>query len=116
MPVPVGVMVPIWKSCVAGMPLAQPKEGPIMRVDSISKVNTRHQHKPHITQYAGYDSPGKTVSGISFEEYLKSYFQQPGPLTMNRNTEHKREVTLLGYNPSLTVRSGYEPKLIDVAL
>lgn len=87
-----------------------------MRVHSVSKANTHKQQNPYIEQYAGYNAAGKTASGFSFEEYLKSYFQQSGAVIKARQTEGRADDVFVVSCPSLTGWSEYEPKRIDIAL
>ena len=62
-----------------------------MRVPSVSKVNTRQQQNPHNSQNTVAAITGKTASANSFEDCLKSYYQQRDTQKKPRPPEYKTE-------------------------
>ena len=82
-----------------------------MRVHSTFEVNTQQQPNPYLAQHAGSGSPGETASGISFDECLRSYYQQANAPAVTRQTESQIAGLFWGYHPSLKAPSKPEPAL-----
>jgi len=80
-----------------------------MRVDSVISINAHQQHNPHTTEYAGV-SAGKTVSGLSFEDYLKANLQQVNAPEVSRQTENQLAGLLIGYFTPLRFSQKEEAK------
>jgi len=86
-----------------------------MRVHSILEVNTNHQQNPSTSQNVGSVSSGDKSSGISFDDYLRSFIQQSDTQTVSRQEEDLAASMLWGRFPNLRVSSKVEPDLKDDA-
>jgi len=93
------------------MPKAQSKEGPNMRVQSITEVNTRQQQNPFLLQRADLESTRKTATGLAFEAYFNSYLMQKNAAKVQRKPEYQTTGLFWGYYPSLRVQPKPEPTL-----
>ena len=65
-----------------------------MRVPTVSKVNIRKQQNPQTSQNTISAVTGKTSVGNSFEECIKSFYQQKDPQKKARSSEYKTEDAL----------------------
>jgi len=72
-----------------------------MRVQPLFEVNTHQQQNPYFAQNAGSALSGKTVSGTSFKDCLRTYFQQMNDHVISRQTESLIAGLSWGYFPSL---------------
>jgi len=90
----------------------QSKEGSNMRVHSTYEVNAHKQYNPFNPKGAGSASVGRTSSGRSFAELLKSHFQQSIIPPATGNLEIQMAIAggiIWGTYPSLKVQSKPEP-------
>ena len=62
-----------------------------MRVPSVSRVNTRQQQSPNTPQNAVNAVTGKSSASGSFEECLRSFYQQKDPQKKARPPDYKPE-------------------------
>jgi len=86
-----------------------------MRVHSTNEVNTLYQENPFSSQSAGIASTGRTASGFSFDDYLKSFVQQASAPQVTRDAENKIAGIFWGTLPMLRVQTKPEPTLEDIA-
>ena len=86
-----------------------------MRVHSTFEVNTHQQQNPFVSQSAGDASTGKTAQGLSFEDHLKSHFQQASSPEIHRGAESHVAGMFWGFFPSLRAQSESEPTLKRIA-
>jgi len=93
------------------MPNAQSKEGPNMRVQSITEVNTRQQQNPFLLQKTGLVSNSKTATGLAFEDYFNSYLTQKNAAKVTRHPQHQPAGLFWGFYPSLRVQQKPGPTL-----
>ena len=82
-----------------------------MRVHSTFEVNTNYQQNPFITQHAGSTSTTKTAPGISFDECLRSHFQQVSAPAPSLQSKTLIAGFVWGYHPSLREPTKLEPTL-----
>ena len=82
-----------------------------MRVQSITEVNTHQQQNPFLLQKAGFSPAGKTVSGLSFEEYFRMYSLQKSAARAPRQPEYQATGLFWGYYPSLKIHPKPEQTL-----
>ena len=66
-----------------------------MRVPTVSKVNIRKQQNPQASQNAIIAVSGKTAVGNSFEDCIKSFYQQKDPQKKAHHPEYKSESALI---------------------
>jgi len=92
------------------MPNAQSKEGPNMRIQSVTEVNTRQQQNPFLLQKVGDVTPGKTATGIAFQDYFLSYLTQKNAVKVKQQPEHAAGL-FWGFYPSLRVQPKPGPTL-----
>lgn len=67
------------------------REEIVMRVPTVSKINTRQQQNPHNSQNTVNAITGKSAAAKSFEDCLKSFYQQRDSQKKARSTEYKTE-------------------------
>ena len=72
-----------------------------MRVDSVIAINDHQQHTPNTQSISA--SPGKSASGLIFEEYLKANLQQVSAPVVTRSTESQIAGLLRGYFTPLKI-------------
>jgi hypothetical protein len=86
-----------------------------MRVHSTNEVNTHYPENPFNTPNAGIASTGEKSSGLSFDDYLKTFVQQASVPQVTRNTENQVAGIFWGAFPMLRVQTKPEPTLEDIA-
>ena len=92
----------------------QPREETVMRVPTVSKINTRQQQNPHNSQNAVNAIPGKSATANSFEDCLKSFYQQRDSQKKARQPEHKAEDVTMELSASGITLPESDMKHIDV--
>ena len=79
-----------------------------MRVDSVIAINDHQQHTPNTQSISA--SPGKSASGLIFEEYLKANLQQISSPTVSPQAENHIAGLLRDYFIPLKIAQKTESK------
>ena len=82
-----------------------------MRIQSIHEVNTRQKQNPFTKQFANTSADDKPVSNTTFDDLLKSYFQQLSVPVAGNSTEQRIAGIYGGFLSSMPIRPEREQTL-----